>query len=134
MLDQRSRGSGRAESAEEAIQKIFDVLLASAEVSANGELAKNVAEISLEVKRRVSGQRQALEQQQTDMTEQINQQQEQFFIRMQEKEDELEEMRAKVEQIGEGKSLLLQEAEGDPVNEAGNAEQVSYEQEERYAQ
>lgn len=134
MLDQRSRGSGRAESAEEAIQKIFDVLLASAEVSANGELAKNVAEISLEVKRRVSGQRLALEQQQTDMTEQINQQQEQFFIRMQEKEDELEEMRAKVEQIGEGKSLLLQEAEGDPVNEAGNAEQVSYEQEERYAQ
>ena len=134
MLDQRSRGSGRAESAEEAIQKIFDVLLASAEVSANGELAKNVAEISLEVKRRVSGQRLALEQQQTDMAEQINQQQEQFFIRMQEKEDELEEMRAKVEQIGEGKSLLLQEAEGDPVNEAGNAEQVSYEQEERYAQ
>lgn len=134
MLDQRSRGSGRAESAEEAIQKIFDVLLASAEVSANGELAKNVAEISLEVKRRVSGQRQALEQQQTDMAEQINQQQEQFFIRMQEKEDELEEMRAKVEQIGEGKSLLLQEAEEDPVNEAGNAEQVSYEQEERYAQ
>ena len=134
MLDQRSRGSGRAESAEEAIQKIFDVLLASADVSANGELAKNVAEIALEVKRRVSGQRQALEQQQTDMTEQINQQQDQFFIRMQEKEDELEEMRAKVEQIGEGKSLLLQEAEGDPVNEAGNAEQVSYEQEERYAQ
>lgn len=103
-------------------------------MSANGELAKNVAEISLEVKRRVSGQRQALEQQQTDMAEQINQQQEQFFIRMQEKEDELEEMRVKVEQIGEGKSLLLQEAEGDPVNEAGNAEQVSYEQEERYAQ
>lgn len=122
MLDQRSRGSGRAESAEEAIQKIFDALLASTEMQASGNLANSVAEVSLEVKRRVSSQQQAHEHQQAEMTEQMNQQQEQFFVRMQEKEDELEEMRAKMEQLGEGKSQLLEAAEDDPANEASNRE------------
>ena len=100
----------------------------------NANLARTVAETALEVKRRVSDQQQAHERQQAEMAEQMSQQQEQFFTRMQEKEDELEEMRVKMEQLGEGRSQLLEAVDDDAANETSNKDQISYEQEEKYAQ
>jgi hypothetical protein len=64
----------------------------------------------------------------------MSQQQEQFFTRIQEKEDELEETRVKMEQLGEGRSQLLEAVDDDPANETSNKDQISYEQEEKYAQ
>lgn len=67
----------------------------------------------------------------------MNEQQEQFFQRIQEREEQLEELRAKAQETNEvmdEAKTQIREAVQDSAVDEGKQEQISYEEEEKYAQ